>query len=125
MAEPTPKEYLALAKSHLKRAIAAAVDPVDWTDLSTYGFYCLEAAVMAAASQLKLNPQKTHRGKIQAAKRLANDHRLPDVSDLLLELNTARKAHAYGDVEAPALDEQDLTEDLHAYVEAVNKVLGN
>lgn len=84
MAEPTPKAYLALAKSHLTRAMAAAEDPVDWTDLSTYGFYCLEAAVMAATSQLKLKVQKTHPGKVQAARQLAKDHKLPDVSDLSL-----------------------------------------
>lgn len=124
MAEPTSAKSLALARGHLKRALSAADDPVDWTDLSTYGFYCLEAAVMAAANHLKLKVQRTHPGKVQAATLLAKKHKLPDVSDLLVELNTARKAHAYGDVEAPDLDEQELAAALDSYVDAVAKLLG-
>jgi len=41
---------LALARHHLKRVLSAWDDPTDWDDLSLYGFYCLEAAVEAAAS---------------------------------------------------------------------------
>ncbi|SRR6266568_1690850 len=124
MPEPTAAESLQLAEGHLERALEAANDPVDWTDLSTYGFYCLEATVMAAANHLKLKVQRTHPGKVEAAKLLANKYKLPDVSTLLVELNTARKAHAYGDVEAPELDEQELAGDLESFVEAVKKVLG-
>ena len=124
MPEPTAAESLQLAQGHLERALEAAEADVDWTDLSTYGFYSLEAAVMAAASHLKLKVQRTHPGKVEAAKLLANKYKLPDVSALLVELNTARKAHAYGDVEAPELDEQDLASELESFVDAVKKVLG-
>jgi len=123
MPEPTAAESLKLAQDHLERALAAATEPVDWTDLSTYGFYCLEAAVMAASGHLKLGVQRSHPGKVGAAKLLANKHKLPDVSALLVELNTARKAHAYGDVEAPDLDEEELASDLDAFVDAVKALI--
>ena len=124
MLEPTPEESLELAEGHLERALSAAADPVDWTDLSTYGFYCLEAAVMAAANHLKMKVQRSHPGKVEAAKVLAKKHKLPDVSALLVELNTARKAHAYGDVEAPELDEEELATELESFVGAVRKMFG-
>ncbi|MGO9176982.1 MAG: hypothetical protein ACLQED_12715 [Desulfobaccales bacterium] len=40
------------ARNHLGRVQDAWDEPTDWTDLSIYGFLCLEAAIMAAAKSL-------------------------------------------------------------------------
>jgi hypothetical protein len=98
------KGFLARAESHLRRARAAAPHPTDWYDLTIYGFYCIEAAVMAAAIHAGLQVPRTHPGKAAAAEKLAQDHGLPNVSVLLPMLNAARKAAAYGDTPLPALD---------------------
>ena len=45
----TKATSLALARRHLERVQNSWDDPVDWDDLSLYGFYCLENAVEAAA----------------------------------------------------------------------------
>lgn len=123
MAEPTAAEYLKLARAHLKRAQVAATDPVDWTDLSTYGLYCLEAAVMAAASRVGMGVVKSHAAKADAAVQLARKHKLPDISGLLPDLNTSRKAHAYGDTEAPDLDAEDISIELEEFVDAVAELI--
>ncbi len=46
---PDAQTKLELARRHLKRVLAAWDDPTDWDDLSLYGFFCLEAAIEAAA----------------------------------------------------------------------------
>ena len=48
---------------------------------------------------------------------------MPDVSGLLVELNDARKAEAYGDVERPELDPKQLARTLEQYVETVEALL--
>jgi hypothetical protein len=124
MAEPTAAEYMKLARAHLARAQAAAsADPVDWADLSTYGLYCLEAAVMAAARHLGMGVVKSHAAKAEAAIQLARKHKLPDISDLLPDLNTSRKAHAYGDIEAPDLDAEGISAELEEFADAVAELL--
>ena len=45
-------EFLRRSRNHLERVRDAAPDPTDWFDLTIYGFYCVEAAVMAAASSV-------------------------------------------------------------------------
>jgi hypothetical protein len=42
-----------LAEEHLKRVQAAWDDPTDWEDLTMYGLYCVEAAVVAAAKHFQ------------------------------------------------------------------------
>ena len=123
MPEPTAEESLELAKSHLERAQTAWYDPTDWTDLTTYGFYCLEAAVMAASDHLGLDVQRTHRGKVEGAEVLARKYKLPDVSGLLVDLNIARKSYAYGGVEAPDLSAEELASELESFVEAVEGLM--
>lgn len=117
------KELLRRAENHLCRARDAAPHPTDWYDLSIYGFYCLEAAVMAAATHARLQVPRTHPGKAAAAETLAQDHGLPNVSVLLPMLNSARKAAAYGDTPIPALDPARLVRDLEGYVAAVSKLI--
>ena len=115
--------FFTRAENHLARARAAAPHPTDWYDLSIYGFYCLEAAVMAAAMHAKLPVARTHAGKAAAAETLARDHGLPNVSVLLPMLNSARKAAAYGDTALPPLDPVRLVRDLERYVAAVGQMI--
>jgi hypothetical protein len=109
---------LALAQRHLQRALSAWSAP-DWDDLSLYGFYCLENAVEAAALHVGLEPTNVHSEKADIALVLHEEHGLPDVSDLLVDLNAARKAVAYGDVEAPELDAEDVATQIEEFVETV------
>jgi len=60
-------EKLALARHHLKRVLSAWDDPTDWDDLSLYGFYCLEAAVEAAAVDVGMKTSKKHWEKADLA----------------------------------------------------------
>jgi hypothetical protein len=103
----------------LERVQAAWDAPTDWSDLSLYGFYCLEAAVMAAVAALDWEIKKTHPAKADAAERLHRDRGLPDSSDLLWQLNSARKGTAYGDVDIPELDAESVAVQLEEYVDAV------
>ena len=115
-------EKLTLARRHLDRVQSAWEEP-DWDDLSLYGFYCLEAAVEAAALHFGFRTSKKHWEKIDVAIRLHQKKGRPDISDLLRELNDARKAAAYGDIELPELDAENTAVKIEEYVEAVAKLL--
>jgi pyruvate-formate lyase len=95
----------------------------DWDDLSLYGFYCLEAAVEAAALHCGLRTSKKHWEKVDVALQLHKKKGLPDITELLRELNDARKAAAYGDIELPELDAEDTASEIEEYVEAVAALL--
>ena len=69
--------------------------------------------------------KKTHVGKAEVARKLSRSHNLPDVADFLRVLNDARKAMAYGDVEFPNLDAEDVAIKIEEYVEAVSALLGD
>jgi hypothetical protein len=98
--------------------------PTDWADLSVYGFYCLEAAVEAGALHVGIRTSKKHWEKVDLASDLHRKHGLPDVTDLLRDLNDARKAAAYGDVDRPELDAETLAAEIERYVDAVAALLG-
>lgn len=49
MTSPELEKPIDVAIRHLIKVQQAVVAPVDWTDLSTYAFYALEAAVVAAS----------------------------------------------------------------------------
>jgi hypothetical protein len=115
---------LALAQRQLEVVQVAADEPVDWDDLSLYGFYCLENAVEAAALHFGIKTTHIHSEKADIASRLHEEQGLADVSDLLVDLNYARKAAAYGDVEPPELDPEDVASEIEAYVESVATILG-
>lgn len=119
----TAEEKLELAEEHLIRVQDAWDDPVDWGNLTLYGFYCLEAAVEAAALAIGLSYSKTHVDKSRVSKQLYEDHGFPDVEDLLRDLNDARKATAYGDVAAPELDSEQLAAAIEDYVDRVAALL--
>lgn len=123
MTEQQTPQYFEIAVRHLERVQTAWDDPTDWSDLSIYGFYCLEAAVLSAASTIRASLPKDHRGKAELAQVLAADRGLPDVSELLAELNAARKAVAYGDVTAPELDPEDVARRIEDFVDAVRELV--
>lgn len=120
---PTAQEKLELARRHLER-VEAAWDPPDWADLSLYGFYALEAAVEAASLHHGMNVQKAHWARVEAAETLHRQHGLPDVSALLRDLNETRKSEAYGDVQAPALDAEDVASEIESFIDSVGQILG-
>lgn len=124
MSHTEAEKRLVLAKKHLERVLVAWDDPTDWADLSLYGFYCLEASIVAAAWKVGVEPSRSHPGKAKAAHSLQS-HGLPDVADLLSDLNVARKAAAYGDVDFPELDAEDLAARIEEYVEAVATLLAD
>ena len=120
---PNSADKLKLARRHLERVLAAWDTPTDWDDLSIYGLYCLEAAVEAAATHIGLMTSKKHWEKADIAGELHKKHGLPDVGQLLRDLNDARKAAAYGDVPAPSLDAEDVASEIELYVDAVAQLL--
>lgn len=115
----TKASQLEMAWRHLERVQVAADDPVDWTDLSVYGFYCLEAAVDAAALHFQMKTSQKHFEKVDLADELHQKNGLPDISELLVDLNAARKAETYGDIQRPEFDPQDVATEIERYVEAV------
>jgi hypothetical protein len=119
----TAKQKIALAREHLERVQAAWDNPTDWADLSIYGLYCLESAVEAAAIHARLRTSKKHWEKATIAGKLHKVRGLPDVERLVNDLNEARKAAAYGDVPAPALDAESVAAEIEEYVEAVEAFL--
>ena len=116
-------EKLALARHHLERVRSAWDDPTDWDDLSLYGFYCLEAALEAAALQVGIKTSKKHWEKADIAVELHKKFGLPDVERLLRDLNDARKSAAYGDIPAPDLIAEDVARQIEVYVDAVADVV--
>ncbi len=117
------EDKLTLARHHLERVRLAWAAPTDWDDLSLYGFYCLEAAVEAAAISVGIQVAKRHWEKADVAETLRERHGLPDVRQLLHDLNDARKSAAYGDVPAPDLDAAAVAIKLEEYVDAVGRLL--
>jgi hypothetical protein len=116
-------DYLKRAEHHLARVQRAKDEPTDWYDLTIYGFYCVEAAVMTAAAHVGMPVDRTHPAKTQAATRLAAEHGLPDVSNLLRILNSARKAAAYGDAHLPKLDARQIASQIERFVQAVQEMV--
>jgi hypothetical protein len=98
----TADRSLALARQHLERVRKAWGAPTDLSDLTIYGMYAVEAAILAAATHLGHKVERTHWDKADYASKLASEHGLPDVSKLVALLNDGRKAVAYGDEEMPS-----------------------
>lgn len=122
---PSATEKLTLARRHLEKVLAAWDVPTDWDDLSLYGFYCVENAVEAAAKHLGIPTPKNHWVKADIAGDLHEKHGLPNIEPLLRDLNEARKAAAYGDVDAPDLDAEEIAQQIEHYVNAVAELLEN
>jgi hypothetical protein len=116
-----PAHFIAIAKKHLKRVQEAWDDPTDWGDLATYGLYCLEALIRAAALKAGETPIRTHWGKADQAANLTKRYKLPDVADLLQDLNSIRKSEAYGDTDADVsdYDAEDIAKEIEDYFDKV------
>ncbi|MGH2656212.1 MAG: hypothetical protein ACRDIZ_05875 [Actinomycetota bacterium] len=115
-----PQDKIELAREQLQRVQAAWDVPTDWSDLAIYSFYSLENAVAAAADFYGIEWQRNHPSKIEASVELRDVHGLPDIEDLLAELNTLRKSTAYGET-PPQHDwsAEDIAIEVEAYVEGV------
>ena len=122
---PTVHQKLNLARRHLEKLQSSWEDEPDLDDLAFYGLYCLEAAVEAAALHVGIKTEKQHWDKKNAADELYKRHGLPEIGDLLFNLNDTRKAVAYGDVEEPDLDEDNAVVDIENYVQAVEDFIGS
>jgi hypothetical protein len=116
-----PKHFVGIAREHLRR-VQAAWDPPDWSDLGTYGLYCLEALVRAAALKAGETPIRNHWGKADQAANLHRRHNLPDIEELLQGLNVLRKAKAYGDmdVDESDYDAEKISTEIEDYFNAVS-----
>lgn len=110
----TADHKLALSRKHLLK-VEEAWELPDWADLSLYGLYCLEAAVDAATIHYGHPVQAQHWSRVDAAQWLHSKHGLPDIAELLRELNEARKSEAYGDVEAPELDAEEVANSISVW----------
>ena len=120
----TAQDSFQLARSHLQRVRTSWDDPTDWTILATFGFYCLEACVVAAALHLGWPRPGGHQEKENAAYRLSTNHSLPDVMDLLRDLHEIQKYEAYGDTPPPAsLDAEQVAIAIEEYVDSVSRLL--
>ena len=63
-----------------------------------------------------------HRAKVESARRLHAECGLPDIADLLIDLNTGRKAETYGDVDGPQdLEAEDVASAVEEYIELVGE----
>ena len=68
-------------------------------------------------------PQRNTGRKVDLAKDLHSKRGLPDIGDLLSDLNDAHKAAAYGDMDRPDLDAEDIASQIEAYVDAVAAIV--
>ena len=123
MAKPPitdPLHFVRVAEEHLERVKEAKTGP-DWTDLGTYGLYCLEAFFAPAALKAGETPIRTHWGKADQARNLSQRHALPNIEDLLKELNVMRKAMAYGDedFEESDYDAEEISTQIEEYFDRV------
>jgi len=115
-------EKLTLARRHLERVRHASREPADWDDLALYGFYSLEAAVDCAGLHFGISRGQGHRGRTSLARTLSK-RGLDDVSDLLRDLNEARKSVAYGDIGLPELDAEEVASRIEAYIESISALI--
>ncbi len=115
-----PNHFVKVAERHLRKVREASALP-DWSDIGTYGLYCLEASIRAAALKSGETPIRTHWGKADQATNLHTKHGLPNIRDLLEDLNVMRKAMAYGDeeFEESDFDAQKIANEIQDYYDKV------
>lgn len=82
----------------------------------------MENAVVAAAAHVGVPWKATHPDKVEAARILHSQHTLPDIVELLNELNELRKSEAYGDISPPvSYSAEDIAIAVENYVEHVGQ----
>ncbi len=119
---PDALEKLRLAETQLDRVLSSWDEP-DWADLSIYGFHTLENGVDAAWLHVGKRLVRDHPSRVDAARHLHEKHGLPDVSDLLYDLNETRKSESYGDIEAPELDAEETATHIEQFIDAVRELV--
>lgn len=62
-------------------------------------------------------------GRKLTSPKICKTHGLPDVGQLLNDLNDARKSAAYGDVPAPELNAEVVASEIERYVDAVAELV--
>lgn len=118
-----PPDKLALSREELERAQVAAFDPVDWPEVCVWSFYALENAVVAAAETLGVEWQPSHPSKVKVARELHDQHHLPDVASLLIELNELRKSQAYGELtQSPTMSAEDFVVEIETFIDLVEEL---
>ena len=90
---------------------------------SHFGFHALENAVDAASIHVHISIERNHPARVSAALQPNKVHNLEDVSLLLQDLNVVRKSEAYGDVQAPQLDADDVAFAIEEYVGSVRELI--
>lgn len=125
------KDALTRSKRQLERAQALSwaetEEEIDEYrgEVVTWTFYAIENAVIAAAIKLNIPWEKTHPSKVYIAGQLYSKGFVSvDVSDLLKELNTARKDVAYGEpgFQLTSIDLEDLLSTAEDFIEQVEKI---
>jgi len=113
----SPRDRIELAKRELGKAQVAAIDPVDWLDIAVFSFYALENAVVAAADLEGVSWKRSHDSKVEISEVLRDRLGLPDVADLLRDLNELRKSESYGEVKPPqSRSAEDIVTEVEEYV---------
>ncbi|HVM34013.1 MAG TPA: hypothetical protein VM784_01580 [Actinomycetota bacterium] len=119
-----PKERLGRAREQLAKVQTAWLEPTDWSDLTVYGMYACENAVVAAANILRIKVKKSHWDKVAVAHELHEKHGLPDITALLEELNELRKGFSYGEVTAePTMPAEEIAAEIENFMHAVAALL--
>lgn len=119
-----PRQGLELAKKELRKAQVAAIEPVDWLDVAIYSFYALENAVTAAADLEGVSWKRRHDSKVEASVLLRDRVGLPDVADLLRELNALRKSESYGEIRPPhGRTAEEIVTEVENYIQEVDSRL--
>ena len=124
------KDALARSRKQLERASALSWGTEEEVDecrgeVVTWAFYAIENAAIAAAIKLKIPWEKTHASKVHVAEQLHSKGLVSkDVSDLLKELNSARKDVAYGEPGSSltSIDLEDLLTEAETFIEQVEQV---
>lgn len=119
------REQLQLSRKHLakvQRAVAA--DPVDWADLTIFGLYAVETAVVAAGAHVGISDEETHPGHVRLARKLHHGYDLPNIEEMLKDLQRNRLYEAYGKIQPSGrFDAEDIATAVEAYVDAVGALI--
>lgn len=119
-----PLKRLELAREQLAKVQVAWLDPTDWSDLTTWGMHAIENAAMAAADHVGIPWKKTHWDKASVGTQLHQNHGLPDIAQLLEELNELRKGFNYGELTIkPTMAAKDIAQEVEDYIDAVAEFL--
>lgn len=115
------QEKLRLARDHLAKVRQAVkARPPDLALLYVFGQFAVEVAATAAGAHVDLSEAETHPGKLRLAGRLRDEHGLPDVEEVLRDLQRNRIHEAYGNFEPSGrFSPDEIAVTVEAYVEAV------